>query len=118
MEIESRVVNGVLVLRPAGELDLHTAEKLRSEADRVLSSGEARDLVLNLDGVTFIDSSGLGAILGRYRLVSYHGGRACLVGDASKVKGVLELSGLLKIMALYPSERAALKRLRAEGRGA
>lgn len=113
-EIEEQ--DGVLVVRLAGELDLHTSAELRQQVERELSAGRVRALVLDLAGVTFLDSSGLGFILGRYRRMTERSGRMALSGAVPHVRSVLELSGILKILPLYGSWREGLAALRG-GKG-
>jgi len=97
-----------LVARLAGEIDLQVADRLRSALDGALGEKPVRHLVLDLSGVSLIDSSGLGVILGRYRHLLQRGGRISLVGMRPLVKRVMELSGLLTIMREYASEGEAL----------
>ena len=68
----------VLIVRLAGELDHHHAEKVRASIEAELEKGEFRHLVLNLARLEFMDSSGLGVILGRYKKVSQLGGKMIL----------------------------------------
>ena len=108
-EVEMR--GRVLVVRCQGELDVASADGLRREIDRALADERLDRLCLNLQGVSFVDSSGLGVILGRYRLMQQRSGRMAIVGAAAAVRSVLELSGILRIIALYDSEHQALARL-------
>lgn len=109
MKIEYQAVADKLVIRLEGELDLHTAEQFRQVVEGALAETGARDLVLNLGRVTFIDSSGLGVILGRYRRLRESGGSMSLVRASSRIKPILELSGILRIITLYGSEQQALE---------
>lgn len=97
----------ILVLRLSGELDLEAADKFRRLAEDALSQGRVRNVCLNLSGVSFIDSSGLGAILGRYKRVSQMRGRMTLVGASGPVRNILELSGVLKIIPMCETEEQA-----------
>lgn len=75
MSVESKQDRECLVVRVSGELDLRTAGELKSEVDPVLERAPERPVVvLDLSDVSFMDSSGMGAILGRYRTVSQMGG--------------------------------------------
>ncbi|SHK05694.1 anti-sigma F factor antagonist [Desulforamulus aeronauticus] len=100
-----------LVVRLGGDMDLGVADKLRIALDKQLAEKRIRYLVLNLSRVTFIDSSGLGVILGRYKRLHHTGGRVILVGAQPQVKRILELSGLLQIMEEYPDENRALTKI-------
>jgi len=109
VNIDYQAVAGKLVVRLEGELDLHTAERFRQVVERALAETGARDLVLNLGRVTFIDSSGLGVILGRYKRLRESGGNMSLVRASSRIKPILEISGILRIIPLYGSEQQALE---------
>ena len=108
MAIEHRLVGRTLVVRLQGELDLVAAEEFRREVEKALDQTGARTLLLNLSQVSFIDCSGLGAILGRYRRMSQQQGRVVLAGAGPALRPILELSGLFRIIAHYESESQAL----------
>lgn len=97
-----------LIVRVAGELDVAGAEPLREALEAGLAEQGVRDLCLNLSEVPFVDSSGIGVILGRYRRLHQQGGRMAIVGARPAVRTVLELSGVLKIIPLFESEPEAL----------
>jgi len=105
----------VVVARIAGELDCYTAPTLREVLDRELDASGAASLVLNLRDASFIDSSGLGAILGRYRRLAPGGGRVAVCEAQPSVRRVLELAGIPRIIPLYPSEEQALEAQKAVG---
>lgn len=98
----------ILVVRLAGELDHHTAEHVRTRIEQEMSTGLYTDLVLNLAQLTFMDSSGLGVILGRVRRISQQGGKMVLCSVHPSITRLLELSGLFKILERYDSEQAAI----------
>lgn len=109
MEIQIEITGGALVVRLSGEIDLAVADTLRNSLESQLDSNpQVKNIVLNLNRVTYIDSSGLGVMLGRYRRLSKQGGRMFIVGAAPQVKKVLDLSGLLNIMQECPSESSAV----------
>lgn len=98
----------VLIVRLKGELDHHTADGLKQRLEDTLLRGRATHVVLNLSELAFMDSSGLGVILGRYKTVTARGGKLIICGVNPAVRRLFELSGLLKIVALYENEREAL----------
>lgn len=102
---------GVLIVRLSGELDHHAAEMVRMELDDVIMRGRAEHLVLSLKELQFMDSSGLGVILGRYKLIRGKGGKMAVCDASAPVKRLLEMSGLFKIMSVYDDENAALSDL-------
>jgi stage II sporulation protein AA (anti-sigma F factor antagonist) len=108
LDIESRVADGVLFVRLHGELDHHAAEKIRDNIEQALENIRYRGLALSFRGIDFMDSSGLGLILGRYRSVTQHGGRMSLCEVSPPLLKLFELSGLLKIMSVHHSEDEAI----------
>ncbi|HEX6988097.1 MAG TPA: anti-sigma factor antagonist [Bacillota bacterium] len=96
------------LIRLRGEFDEQVAERFRVHLDGVLERGGVRDLIVVMRDVTFIDSSGLGALLGRHRRVQAGGGRVLIVAPPRHVRAVLELSGIPKLIPILRSERQAL----------
>ncbi|MFZ5633216.1 MAG: STAS domain-containing protein [Bacillota bacterium] len=110
MDVQIEIMGQTLLARLAGEIDLAGADGLRNSLERELdNNAEVRHIVVNLSDVKYIDSSGLGVLLGRYRRVSRDGGKMFIVGATKHVRKILEMSGLLRIMPEYPTESDALK---------
>ncbi|WP_096201055.1 anti-sigma F factor antagonist [Bacillus sp. FJAT-45350] len=101
----------VLLVRLEGELDHHTAENLRTQVERQFEQNELKHIVLNLEQLSFMDSSGLGVILGRYKQVKNIGGEMVVCAISPTVKRLFEMSGLFKIVRLEESEQFALETL-------
>jgi stage II sporulation protein AA (anti-sigma F factor antagonist) len=116
VEIGWRVDGNVLFMRLEGEFDLYTAEEFRRVADAALKEQRVRHMVINLKDVVFIDSSGLGAILGRYKQIRRKSGSMGLVGIGPNIKAVLEISGIIRLIPVYDTEPDALKALRGGGK--
>lgn len=106
MRIECETQGRNLVVRLNGELDLLTADAFRQTVERALDRSGAKNLFLNLEGVTFIDSSGLGVILGRFKRISQIRGRMGIIGPTPGVRPILELSGIFRIIPILESEAA------------
>ncbi|GAB6156940.1 hypothetical protein JCM39194_01400 [Desulfotomaculum varum] len=111
MHLDMEHQQETLLVRLGGDLDLGVADQLRKTLDNQLDEKKIKNLILNLTRVTFIDSSGLGVILGRYKRLVNKGGKVILVGAQPQVKRILELSGLLQIMEDYPDEPKALSKI-------
>ncbi|SET55525.1 anti-sigma F factor antagonist [Paenibacillus sp. NFR01] len=109
--VEMEHQRSVLIVRLSGELDHHAAEFVRLELDEAIMRRQAKHLVLSLKDLQFMDSSGLGVILGRYKLIRGKGGKMVICDASAPVKRLLEMSGLFKIMSLYEDESAALSDL-------
>jgi len=104
-------VGNTLVVRVSGEFDMVVADAFREKIDQHLETGETKNLILDLRGVSFIDSSGLGAILGRYKKICQLNGRMAVVGANPPVKKVLEISGIMKVVSFFNDEKSALAQL-------
>lgn len=105
------VKEDVLIVRLAGELDHHEAEKLRTEWQTMIQENSIKHVVLNLESITFMDSSGLGVILGRYKEVLELGGEMIVCSVQGPIERLFEMSGLFKIVRLEESEEFALSTL-------
>ncbi|GAE25485.1 anti-sigma F factor antagonist [Halalkalibacter wakoensis JCM 9140] len=111
LRIDLEQKGSVLLVRLEGELDHHTAEELRGQVEKVLADGQVKHIVLNLELLSFMDSSGLGVILGRYKQVKASGGEMVVCAISPSVKRLFEMSGLFKIIRLEDSEQFALQTL-------
>lgn len=97
MRLSKRKQNGVLVVRPSGELDQHSADVLRSQLDAALAEPDVVRIEFDMSGVTFMDSAGVGVLLGRYRLISKKGGSMGVYGASKSVERILRMSGVYTI---------------------
>ncbi|HLR01400.1 MAG TPA: anti-sigma F factor antagonist [Virgibacillus sp.] len=98
----------VLIVRLFGELDHHESESLRHEWKETMYKNDVQHVLLNLKSVTFMDSSGLGVILGRYKEVLQLGGEMVVCSVSPQIKRIFDLSGLFKIVRLEENEENAL----------
>ncbi len=104
-------VNQIPVLRVEGEIDLHTCPALSNAIGQVLEKPGSH-LILNLDKVSYIDSTGLGVISVAARQLADHDGKVYAVCTQAHIKKVFELSGLQgKNVVLYDSELSISKSL-------
>jgi stage II sporulation protein AA (anti-sigma F factor antagonist) len=111
LRVDLEVKQQVLCIRLEGELDHHTAENLRDRVTTALNQHPIRHILLNLSQLEFMDSSGLGVILGRYKEVSSIGGEMVVCSISAPVKRLFEMSGLFKIIRLEEDEDFALHSL-------
>lgn len=98
-----------LIVHMAGELDHHSAEEVRSKIDDRLDRDGIGKLILDFTNVTFMDSSGIGVVIGRYKKLSLKKGEVCITNVNNSVKRVFDLSGMFKIIKLYENVEQALK---------
>ena len=81
-----------------GEIDHHCAPSIRNEIDLAVESCRPENLILDFGEVTFMDSSGIGVIIGRSKQIQARGGKVMIIRVKPQVDKVLEVSGLKKIM--------------------
>jgi len=98
MDIKMENIGTTLVVKVAGEIDHHTAPELKREVDREINLRNIMNLVLDFDGVSFMDSSGIGVLVGRYKQIQARGGRTMVIRVKPQVDKILEVSGLKKIL--------------------
>ena len=87
----------VLTAVLSGELDHHTARVMREKIDAAVGCSFAKLLRLDFSGIGFMDSSGIGLIMGRYRLMQSRGGRLLVVGVSDRLLRVMRLAGLQRL---------------------
>lgn len=97
-----------LIVHMMGELDHHSAEEVRNKVDDRLEREGFNKLIMDFSGVTFMDSSGIGVVIGRYRKLSIKKGKVYISRVNGSVKRVFELSGMFKIIPSYDSVEQAL----------
>lgn len=81
-----------------GEIDHHRAEKLRSELDRIIEVSRPGKLILDFTGVTMMDSSGVGLLIGRYKKLRDLGGKLCVRKVNKRINLIFEVSGLYQVI--------------------
>lgn len=99
--------DGVAVVKVGGEVDVYTAPQLRGALDREIAEGRVR-LVIDLDDVTFLDSTGLGVLVGRLKLVRKQAGWLRLVCSNDRILRVFRITGLDKVFAIVEDVDVAL----------
>lgn len=78
------------------ELDHHFAQQVSREVDKELEKGTVKQLVLDFSNTGFMDSSGIGMIMGRKRLLSYSGGTVSAIHVSDRILRIMQLSGIYK----------------------
>ena len=89
-----------LTLELSGEIDHHNAAVLRIEADEAIQASLSPNVRLDFREVTFMDSSGIGFVLGRYRIVESYGGNVEVVNLSGRLYSMMKLAGLEKLVKL------------------
>ncbi len=105
------VKDDVLIVRLEGEIDHHEAKALRKRWQDELYHHDVKHVIVNVENVSFMDSSGIGVLLGRYKEVTQLGGEMVICSITQPIKRIFEMSGLFKIIRLRNNEQDALSAL-------
>ena len=97
MQLANKRQGGSLTVMLTGELDHHNAAEIREALDSMLD-GSVKELTLDMSRVTFMDSSGIGIVLGRYRRMQERKGRLYLSGLCGNAEKILRMAGVLGLV--------------------
>ena len=86
------------------EVDHHNAEEMKREADAVIDRNHIKYVLFDFKKTDFMDSSGIGVIMGRYKTICLIGGEVWAVHANARIRKILTLSGAAKIMQIYDEE--------------
>ena len=100
-----------LVIYVTDDLDHHTVKQLREYSDRLIEAGNMKHIIFDFTNVGFMDSSGIGLIMGRYKKVMFLGGRAAVTNVGEVVNRIFTLSGLYQIIEKYDTVQEAVQNL-------
>jgi anti-sigma B factor antagonist len=109
MEIAERTVSEVTVLDLKGKMTLGEGDELLKDKINSLLSQGKKKLVLNLEGVPYIDSAGLGEIVRTYTTVSRQGGSLKLLNLTKRIEDLLSITKLLTVFETFDTEPEAIK---------
>ena len=109
LQIGQRVVNGVAILDLKGKITLGEGDELLKKEIDSLIQKDQKKLLLNLEGVPYIDSAGLGEIVRTYTTVSRQGGKLKLLNLTKRIQDLLAITKLLTVFETYESEPDAIK---------
>ena len=109
VRISQRIVGGVAVIDVQGRITTgEGVETLRDKVNSLLHQGH-RNLILNLSGVDYLDSAGLGEIVSAYATVRRQAGSLKLVGLTSRIRDLLSITKLLTVFDTFDSEQDAVR---------
>ena len=98
MDINAMRRGARVIVRLSGELDHHSAAKVRGTLDLILRDVSVREMQLDMRNVTFMDSAGLGVVLGRYKTLSARGGKMIVSGMRASIDRIFRMSGLYALI--------------------
>ncbi|KPU45349.1 anti-sigma F factor antagonist [Oxobacter pfennigii] len=108
MRLNLKTINKTLVITVFGDIDHHSSDEMRERIDRFIDNHSIRNIIFDFTNVNFMDSAGIGVIIGRYRKVSDMDGKVAIVNSRLHVKKLLEISGVHKIVGMYEEMDTAI----------
>lgn len=111
LQLDMQQLQSVMIVRLSGELDHHSADMLRTKMEEVIESQSLMHIILSMKNLHFMDSSGLGVILGRYKQITARGGKMVVCDVNPSIYRLFEMSGLFKIVSIEENESHALSSL-------
>ena len=103
MKIKHFIEEKMLVVEITEDLDHHESEKIRRRVDYEIQRFLPKRVVFDFDRVVFMDSAGIGLIIGRYKTIASYGGLLELINVNPKVKKIFAMSGILKMIPIIDS---------------
>ena len=103
--MEYQVQENCLTIFLPKEVDHHNAGIIRQDADRVIENNHIKYVIFDFEQTEFMDSSGIGAIMGRYRIIRLIGGEVWAVHTNARIRKILTMSGITKIMQIYEEDQ-------------
>ena len=94
----------LLILKITEEIDHHSCEKIKKRADYEIQIHIPKKVIFDFENVNFMDSSGIGMVIGRYKLASMFGGKTTMINVKPAIKKVFEMSGILKLISIEEVE--------------
>ncbi|MEO9322733.1 anti-sigma factor antagonist [Nocardioides sp. C4-1] len=107
LSLETRAVDGRTIIAVGGEIDVYTAPKLRDKITELVAAG-SYDLVVDMEAVEFLDSTGLGVLVGGLKKVRAHDGSLSLVCNQDRLLKIFRITGLAKVFVIHSSAESAL----------
>lgn len=108
MELKFKRKNKTLIILIAGEIDHHTSQELRRQTESALEQMGGKNIIFGFQEVTFMDSSGIGVMIGRYKQIQSLGGRIAISCPNKKIEEIIHLSGLSRLLPSFPSLNEAI----------
>lgn len=107
LTLTTREVDGKAVIAVGGEIDVYTAPRLRDEIARVVSGG-THHILVDMAAVEFLDSTGLGVLVGGLKRVRAHDGTLELACNQDRLLKIFRITGLAKVFVIHENADAAL----------
>jgi len=104
MNIEFDEIEKILNISITEEIDHHTTEIIRRKVDYEITRFMPRKVIFDFSRISFMDSAGIGLLIGRYKLTRMLGGATEIINVNKSIKKVLEMSGIVKIIRIKETQ--------------
>ena len=105
MSMEYQVQENCLTIFLPKEVDHHNAEEVKKSADAIIEKEHIKYVIFDFEQTDFMDSSGIGVLMGRYKLVYLVGGEVWAVNANERIRKILKMSGVTKIIQMFEEEK-------------
>jgi anti-sigma B factor antagonist len=107
LTLATNEVEGATIIAVGGEIDVYTAPKLRDKITELVADG-VYDLIVDMEAVEFLDSTGLGVLVGGLKKVRAHDGSLQLICTQDRLLKIFRITGLAKVFVIHDSADGAL----------
>jgi len=107
LTLTTREVDGHTLVSVGGEIDVYTAPKLRDQISELVNANKT-SLIIDLEAVDFLDSTGLGVLVGGLKKVRAQEGSMTLICSQDRLLKIFRITGLAKVFTIHPDEATAL----------
>ena len=108
MNIKHFIEEKILLIEFTEEIDHHSSEKIRKRLDYEIQRFMPKRVILDFNRVVFMDSAGIGLVIGRYKTTCCYGGKLEIANVSTKLRRIFEMSGILKIIPIISSDKEAV----------
>lgn len=98
MQVKHRLHNGTLYVILSGELDEHNANYVRKTMDGLFDMRMCNQVIIDLSEMDFMDSTGIGVLLGRYKILKEHGVPIFICNPSTQAEKIFKMTGLYELM--------------------
>lgn len=108
MKVESKEINGIKIIRMVGQVRISTQNDFKDILDDLIKERKGRTAIINMDGVIYMNSTGLGIVIDTYKRFKENNGRLILCNLLPEILNLFEITRLNKFIEIYNSESEAL----------
>ena len=108
MSLNIMVEENIIIFNISGDIDHHTCENIREKIDTSVIEKNLKNIIIDMRKIDFMDSSGIGLVMGRYRVLSRFDGKLVVVSEDEKINRVLKMSGVDKFVAIVDNIEKAM----------